>query len=95
MFISKETTTVCFLENGAENSTVKERKEYQPSTVVGSLCCMYIFPIQQHVGHSEYTVASAVVARKTNSSGIPGKCSKPRLTCGKLIVKPPVCMGGL
>jgi hypothetical protein len=84
-----------FLENGKCTSSVKERKEGLPSTVVGSLCCMCIFLIQQHIGHSEYIEASADVARKNNSSGIPGKCFKLRLTCGKVGVKIPVCMGGL
>ena len=68
----------------------KERKEGLPSADVGSLCDMWISPIQQHLGHSEYTEAPADVAKKF--SGIPDKCFNPRLTCGKVGVKPPICM---
>ena len=93
MFISKETTTVCCVENGKDTSKVKERNEGLPSAVFRSLCGMCISPSQQHLGHSEYRKASTDLPRKTNSSGIPGKCFKPRLTCGKVGVKPPICMG--
>ena len=92
MFISKETTTVCCVENGKDTSKVKERNEGLPSAVFRSLCGMCISPSQQHLGHSEYRKASTDLPRKTNSSGIPGKCFKPRLTCGKVGVKPPICM---
>lgn len=64
MFIRKETTTFCCLENEIDTSTIKERKEGLPFSRQSCEvleCDMCIPPIKQHPGHSKYTEASGDV----------------------------------
>ena len=78
------------------NKGEKERKKGGPAFSNCGKSVLHVhFSVQQHLGHSEYTEISSYVARKTKSTGIPGKCFKRSLSRAKVDVKPPFCMGGL